>query len=485
MAFEPAKIQNHLNYVAPPRTKRPRAFQITDRRTVETFKLPILLFVLHIPLGLLLYNSKALALVHPLAVFLFGMYRALNQKASLERVANVAAYLIGAEILWRMAEAPINWEFGKYASAAIMFTALVRRGLLKIPPPALVYFILLLPACLVGYAANTWGDITAKLSFNMSGPVCLFVSCWFFSHIRLTEGQIKKLLLTATVPLLSVAVTTLFYAVTNPDLEFTSESNYMTSGGFGPNQVSAMLGLGVFISLSAYILFKNDLKTSLVLGSLALFFAMQSVLTFSRGGIYAAAGGLLILGIFQTRDLGRFLSTLVPAAGIVAIFLFFVFPSLNNFTGGKLEERFESSDTTNRLSLMEMEFQIFLDNPILGAGVSRALDERWKYTNRVSASHTEFTRVIAEHGLLGIVSLLALAVGAVHNIRRHRSKVGQAIAAGMVAWSCLFMMSAGMRLAAPAFIWGLSFISLTLPSPRTMRVSRTVKYERKSRPSTW
>src|SRR5205085_6313093 len=89
----------------------------------QSFKFSYLLILLHIPLGVLLYNRASLGLIHPLVCFAVGMRRALLAKEeSLVRVAEVAAYIVGAEVLWRMTRVPIFWEFGKYSVAIIMMT---------------------------------------------------------------------------------------------------------------------------------------------------------------------------------------------------------------------------------------------------------------------------------------------------------------------------------------------------------------------------
>lgn len=431
----------------------------------------LLLFVLHVPLGVLMYNSTAVAIAHPVVVIGLGLYWALQAKEPISRVAYVVAYLIGVEVLWRMAGAPIYWEFGKYGSSAIMIAALLRRGHVRIPSFPLLYLLLLIPACYITFGIHPWPLTRDRLSFNMSGPICLFVSCWFFSYIQLTEIQVKKLLLYIAVPLLSVAVATLFFTATNPDVQFTNESNALTSGGFGPNQVSAMLGLGVLIAASALLLFKNNARTGIMLGVLALFFAAQSVLTFSRGGIYASVGALAAVAVFQARDFGQFLRRFLPLLAVAAIFLFLVFPGLNDFTGGKLEERFESSDTTNRLTMMELELQVFFENPVVGAGVGGAIDQRYQMSQHFSSSHTELTRLVSEHGLFGVLAIFFLVAATIANLRRQTTRIGKALVAGMIIWSGLFMMNAGMRLAAPAFIWGLSF-ALVVDTVRRGKDSR-------------
>src|SRR5438034_4373883 len=68
----------------------------------------------HIPLGLLLHSSSLVAALHAVATLGAGMYLALFDRR-LERVACVGGYIIGGEVLWHMTQAPIFWEFGKYA----------------------------------------------------------------------------------------------------------------------------------------------------------------------------------------------------------------------------------------------------------------------------------------------------------------------------------------------------------------------------------
>ena len=447
----PMIIPKRLNAIAPP----------TIESRVKEFKLPILLTLVHIPFGVLLYKAGALAVLHPFGVFCLGMYWAFQKREKLEKIALVVTYIVGVEVLWRMANLPVFWEFGKYATAAIMITALIRRGCTKIPTLPLLYFVLLLPACLVTLTLYDWQYARQMLSANMSGPLALFVSCWFFSHLRVDWAQVKTLFFTAILPLLTVAVTTLFYTVTTADIQFNTESNHATSGGFGPNQVSAMLGLGAFLCISAYLLFKNRFQDNLYLGVLTVFFAAQSVMTFSRGGMYNAVGAALAVVLFQVQNVGQGIKRLLPIVGLTAIFLLLVFPYLNEFTGGKLLERFEDREATNRYELVESDLQIFSENPIFGVGVGESAVERTKVFGAEVASHTEFARIVSEHGLFGCFALLALGLTLVFNITRQSSGEGKAMVAGMFVWSGIFMLNAGMRLAAPAFILGLSFITIT------------------------
>lgn len=419
--------------------------------------------LVHFPLGVVLYNAGPLALLHPIAVVLLGMLWAFQRHVTLDRVALVVAYLIGSEVLWRMAKIPVPWEFGKYSSVAIMFVALMSRKPFKVPLLSSVYFLVLLPACIFPLAELDVSNARAQISSTLSGPLLLAMSCWFFSNIKLTPLRLRRLVLGIVIPLLSVASTTLFYTVTADDLNFTTESNFATSGGFGPNQVSAMLGLGVFLSVCCLVLFKIDKKLKVLLGFAAIFFAAQSALTFSRSGIYSAIGASLAVLLLQFRNLGQGVKRLVPILALSGVFFLFVFPALNDFTDGKLHERFEDTGTSNRVEIAQTDFEIFFEHPILGVGVGMSNEYRRRVYGYGAGSHTEFSRLISEHGIFGVAALLSLSAMAIINFKRQKSTIGRALVAGVSVWCVLFMINAGTRLGAPSYLWGLMFTAFVRP----------------------
>ena len=429
-------------------------------RLPESFKFPLVLVLLHLPLGFFLYYGSTFALLHPLGVFLLGMRAAFSTEEKLERSAQFAAYIIGAEVLWRMAEVPIFWEFGKYGAAAILITALARRKLWKVPPFATFYFVLLIPASLIPVIQYSLEQSKGTISSIMSGPFLLMISCWFFSHLKLNHLQIRKLLLAMIIPLMSVALSTLFFTVTAEDIQFTGESNFATSGGFGPNQVSSMLGLGAFLCIACFLLFKNTVNYAVYFGALAILFTAQSVLTFSRGGMYNAIGAVLLIVVFKMGNLKDGIRRLLPLLVISVVFMLVVFPFLNDFTGGALQERFEDTDPTKRGDIVEADMKIFASSPVLGVGVGNAYAERAKYMDGKAMSHTEFTRVISEHGSFGLLALVALGLIILANFRKQSSSFGRAFVAGAAGWSILFMLNAGMRLGGPSLVLGMIYLTV-------------------------
>jgi hypothetical protein len=83
---------------------------------------------------------------------------------------------------------------------------------------------------------------------------------------------------------------------------------------------------------------------------------------------------------------------------------------------------------------------------------------------RAIAAHTEFSRLLSEHGTFGLVALLVFIGAAVANLRRAVDARSRAVIAGLSAWSALFMMSAAMRILAPSFAFGIGFLGAAVPA---------------------
>ncbi|MCE7962958.1 MAG: hypothetical protein DYH05_10740 [Acidobacteria bacterium ACB1] len=149
------------------------------------------------------------------------------------------------------------------------------------------------------------------------------------------------------------------------------------------------------------------------------------------------------------------------------LFFVLVFPYLNDFTGGGLQARFEDTQTTHRAEIVESDVDIFLEHPIFGVGVGSAYSERQEFLGFKAASHTEFSRLISEHGMFGLIAIFCLIAIVVTRFRRSRSRLGRAFVVGAAAWAALFMLNTGMRLAAPAAVFGM--ISITIATPRRRR----------------
>jgi hypothetical protein len=419
--------------------------------------------LLHIPLALLLHRSSLLSTMHALAAFAVGVWWAFTSPERPIRVAFVGAYITGAEVLWRMTESQVFWEFGKYAVSAIFILSILRRGRFKGPAAMFAFFALLVPSALIT-VTEEGADARGYLSFFMSGPFSMMVAAWFFSQLKLSVEDVRRVLIAACGPIVGIAAITFFGIYATNNIQFNGESNFLTSGGFGPNQVAAVLGLGAMFVLMFLVLHKTPpvLKTFLI--AAMLFMTAQSALTFSRGGIYNAVGATALASVYLIKEARTRRSFMLVAVVAVVLGAFVIFPRLESLTSGKLGERFAETNTTNRVEIIQDQLWLWNHFPVLGVGPGRSRHYG------VATAHTEFMRLPAEHGSLGFIAFGLLVMAAVNVVRRAKTNKGKAIAVFLVGWSFLYMLTAALRLVSPSFVFGLAF-ALVLPetNPRALR----------------
>lgn len=433
--------------------------QNPDRDLSEKRGFRIALFLVgHAPLALLLYQFPPAAFIHAYGAVALGLWWAVRSQQP-ERVAYVAGYVVGAEVLWRMVRAPIFWEFGKYGTVLLFVVALVRLRKLSGPVMPLLYFAMLTPSVALTILNESPEVARQQISFNLSGPLALVVSCWFFSHLKVSAAQLQRLFVVMIGPVIGIAAVTLFATLTNPDLVFTGESNRDVTGGFGPNQVSAALGLGALLAFFCVLNEQLRPALKLLMFGIILLLVSQSALTFSRGGLYNAVGAVIPALFFLLKDARSRLKLLLAGGLLLVVANFVLLPQLDQFTGGALESRFQDVDPTGRTELLTADLSIWFDHPVLGVGPGQAVPYREALQ---LVAHTEFSRLLSEHGVFGLAALMALLTTGVLSLSRARGDRGKAVAIAMITWSCLFMLNAAMRTVAPSFIFGLASATLLL-----------------------
>jgi O-antigen ligase len=128
-----------------------------------------------------------------------------------------------------------------------------------------------------------------------------------------------------------------------------------------------------------------------------------------------------------------------------------VIPFLNNFTEGVLSERFKDTDPTGRDLILKADLYTFLHHPVFGVGIGMAATYRRLFFSRAIEAHTEFSRLLAEHGVFGLVALVLMLWMAWTALRQAQTPGAKAIVATALGWSFLFMATSGMRLVALPF----------------------------------
>jgi O-antigen ligase len=366
----------------------------------------------------------------------------------------VCGYIVAAEVPWRVTEAFFLYEFSKYALIVLLPIALLRYSrLLQTDGWAIIFFVLLIPGILI----RPFFDRTAII-FNLSGPLILALSVMFLAGLEFNWNQLRRLLFFMAAPMVLQVVWSVTMArgfLASGQIRFGNDSNPWLAGGEGPNQVSTILGLGAALCLLYVVTQQQEHRLRLVLFACTIAFFTQAVATFSRGGVVTAIGTLLVAGYYLIR-IPRIRSYYVIGAVIAgAIFVLLIFPALNELTQGTLGVRATSLTLTGRDTIAQSNIQFFLDNPIFGIGVGA--------TDELSGTpHTEFTRMLAEHGLFGLAAIGVLLIMTLQRVLSRQPVLSKAFAVALTAWAIATTLHAATRLAAVGFVFGLGAMYFNL-----------------------
>lgn len=382
-----------------------------------------------------------------------------------ERLTGAAAYVVGCEVLWRQTEAQVPWELSLYLLVAIFFVGLVRfaprpprRARAAVP---IIYLVLLVPGAFATITAVGVIESRALLGFYLAGPVALALGVLVHRSFWIRWEDLRPILWLMIMPIMG----TLFLATTHaiglsPADFLAGESNYAASGGYGPNQVSAVIGAVALAG--AFLTFKERTWTLRATAfGLVVWCLAQGALTFSRGGlvnVLVAAAFALPHFVTRVRHL-----TAILAGGALLFVLggLLLFPRLQELTGGTLEQRLTSGDGS-RAELASIDVEVFRDNVAAGVGVGLSEEQRGDGSGRYAA-HTEYTRLLAEHGLFGLAAVLCLVLMAIGSYTRAAGTVARAWTAALIGWTAAEMAHSAMRLAITAFIFSLAALAVIDP----------------------
>lgn len=429
-------------------------------------RLQLPFIAVHIPLFVLIPKYSALATWHALAALGFGLAAALTWTRP-ERVAYAAAYIAGAEVFWRMRRADVKWEFGKYAIVLILVIAMLRFVRVRRAAMPIGYFLLLLPSVALTISGLSSADARNQISFNLSGPLTLAVCALFFSSIRLTLKQLQWVYACILAPAAGIAaIAAQSLRAAAGEIEFYDASNLAASGGYGPNQVSAILALGMLAAILYLIVGAANIVVTASMVGLFLFLLTQCALTFSRGGIWMAAGGILAAAFYFLRDSRYRWRALTGAVVVLAILMVVILPRLEALTDGAIRTRFANTNPTGRGLLVSADLKTWSENLILGAGPGMGAANRSKVHG--TTAHTEYTRLLAEHGLLGLTALALLILMATRSLRANASRRGKALAAAMLAYFVLHLAVDATRIVVPCFVFGLSGVAIVVQRRRVI-----------------
>ncbi|MCL7764219.1 O-antigen ligase family protein [Polaribacter sp. Z014] len=403
-----------------------------------------------------------LCLIVPLVVIVYSNNK--NEEAFL-----FASYLAGGEIFLRMIQGTLLYEIGKYGVMLFLVLGIIFGPFKQRFSVHYLFYILLLLLGIVFTQVPEGESLRTNIVFNLSGPIVLGVCALYFYYRPISKQDLMDALFFMLLPLFSM-ITYMYFRT--PDLKeilFGGAALAETSGGFGPNQVAAAVGLGILI-IAIFLLLKEKLTGYVYLDAFFLiYFIYRGLLTFSRGGIFTAAISLVFFAFFYIIYKKMSLQIIFKYVLIFGLFLVAIWVYTSNITGGMLDNRYTGKNaagiqkkdiTTGRVDILAYQFTNFFEHP-LGIGVGNGKYERMKSQKRMTAaSHNEVGRLVEEHGIIGFVLLLLLLIVPLFNFFKGNNFQKAFIIAFYMMWFLTINHSA-MRVALPGFIYALSLIRIT------------------------
>ena len=435
-----------------------------------TLSLYYKLLVFHVFLAVVIFLFSPFATLYFLFITIFFSYKILMapKKNKSFYVLMACAYIVGIEVFLRMNGGTFFYEAIKYLVIAFIMMGLISNSFSNQSLIYVLYILLLIPGIFVAVTEMGFQtDIRRAIAFNLSGPVCLGITAVFCYKRTITFKQIQNILLFFLLPIVSMTVYLVLYTPNLQEVITGTGSNFETSGGFGPNQVATVLGIGMFVLAVRFFISKETIFHRLFDLVLLGILSFRAIITFSRGGVLTAI--IMILGFIGLYYIKVNLKTkfrIKLSLLIFMIVILFTWLISSIQTGGFIDKRYANQDaagrvkedvSTGRSDLIAFEFAEFVDNPFLGIGVGKVKEVRLNETGVGAASHNEISRIVAEHGLLGVFAFLILLITPL--VYRIKNKSNLFFYSFYIFWLLTINHSA-MRIAAPAFIYGLCLLNI-------------------------
>ena len=435
------------------------------------------LILSHVVIGVLGYVLPFTTKIYGYSIFIFGAYYIIKKQNRNNEALITAAYVVGSEVFLRMTGGTPLYEISKYGVIVFLFIGMYFSGFSKGATPYWIFLLLLVPGVVLStFVLDFDTNIRKAIAFNISGPVCLGIASLYTYRRKIALDQINNIILSMGLPIIACMVYLTLYTPNVRDVITSTQSNFETSGGYGPNQVATFMGLGMFIFFSRVILespTKFMLITNLIV---ALNISYRGMLTFSRGGMVTGFLMIILLLLFlyyKSNYRGRVKLNYIIVFVTIAMMVTWGYTSFQ--TGGLIDKRYANQDAkgrtresqlTGRAEIAEDEINTFLKNPIFGVGVGKGAEIREDETGVRVLSHDEITRMLAEHGTLGIIALMILFFTPL--VLYLDNKFNMFLLCFVLFW-LLTINHAAMRTAAPAFVYSLSLLNVQLGSPNRVK----------------
>ena len=376
-----------------------------------------------------------------------------------------AAYVAGSEVYFRMTDGMIFYETGKYMIIIFLLVGMFFKGTSSKTVPYWLFILMMVPGILVSAINISYGAEFRKLvAFNLSGPVCLGIVAVYCYYKKIKKSDFEKVILMLLLPLISNMFYLYLYTPSLKESLINVSANYSATGGYGPNQISTIFGMGFFLISTRLFLVKDKLVNLIDFILLGLM-GYRAVVTFSRGGVFTGIICISTFLIFYYYKMDRrsrsavFRKILFIGAVGLGVWTFSLVKTYgligNRYTNKDASGRLKDDITTGRSELIETELHAFMNHPLLGIGVGKGKEYREEQLGIEIATHNEISRMLSEQGLLGLISLLILIFVPV--VFWFKFENNYYFLAFLAFWFLTINHSA-MRIALPAFVYGLALL---------------------------
>lgn len=422
-------------------------------------------------LGLMVHFLSSIVFLYYAIFLAVGTYWLVKNNDRDFQTLTLISYVIGLEILFRMRSNGALYDLGKYS---VIYFCILSFGFIRINLKAWPYFIILLlfiPGIVL--TVNTFFfeiDVRKKIMFNLLGPFSLIFASLYAYNKKISLKRLNETLFVTTGPLVSILTLIILYTPSNREELFTNTtSNFATSGGFGPNQMSVILGLGIFLFFIQFFFNSKDKNFSYLSLFMFFLFAYRGLITFSRGGMLTALAMIfafcfMVFKLLNKQAKSKFVSVFSLLMILVAGAWFYS----SYQTGGLIEKRYNNQDALGRAKesrmsgredIMETDLKFFEDNPIFGVGPGIGGMMRGEEGLQGMQAHSEPTRLLAEHGIFGLVILLLLVFVPILKYYRYRNYHHIYFFPFLIFWG-LTINHAATRIVAPGVLYALTLLNV-------------------------
>lgn len=423
------------------------------------------LLLLHLGMALSIYLYRPASQFILLGILVYFVFLIIIKENRNNEALMAAAYIAGAEVFFRQTDGMVFYETGKYMVIVFLVIGMFFKGTSSRTVPFWTYLLILIPGIVVASITMSYqAEFRNQIAFNLSGPVALGVSALYCYYKKIAKADFQRVILMLLLPLLAQMFYLYLYTPSMNDVKINLQANYAATGGYGPNQISTVMGMGAFLVATRLFTINHKWVNILDLGLLGMI-GYRALITFSRGGVFTAmvcvVAFIIIYYYKQGPKAQTRLNSKIILLGIATIGIWFF--SLIQ-TGGLLSNRYNNQDaagklkgdiTTGRVELVTTELQAFIHHPVIGIGVGKGKEYRQENMGVEIASHNEISRMLSEHGLLGLVAILILIL--VPIIFWTKFKNNYYFLAFLAFWFLTINHSA-MRIALPGFVYGLALL---------------------------